>query len=47
MSNQSIEEIEKKIKPVIERLSLDLVKKKPEDIVNIDIIIYLLLNNLG
>ena len=42
MSNQSIEEIEKKIKPVIERLSLDLVKKKPEDIVNIDIIIYLL-----
>lgn len=39
MSNQSIEQIEKKIKPVIERLSLELVKKKPEDIVNIYIII--------
>ena len=39
MSNKTIEDIEKQIKPIIERMSLELVKKKPEDIVKINIII--------
>ena len=39
MSNKTIEDIEKQIKPIIERISLELVKKKPQDIVKINIII--------
>ena len=39
MSNKTIEDIEKQIKPIIERMSLELVKKKPQDIVKINIII--------
>ena len=34
MSNITIEDMERQIKPIIERLSLELVKKKPENIVN-------------
>ena len=33
MSNRTIEDLEKQIKPIIERMSLELVKKKPENIV--------------
>ena len=44
MSLAQIEEIEKKVKPIIERMSLEVVKKRPENIVwNNNIII---INNL-
>ena len=33
MSNKAIEELERQIKPIIERMSLELVKQKPENIV--------------
>ena len=33
MSNIAIEDLEKQIKPIIERMTLELVKKKPENIV--------------
>ena len=33
MSAEEIDKISKKIKPVIERMSLELYKKKPNDVV--------------
>ena len=33
MSNKSLEEIEKEVKPIIERMTLEIIKKKPENIV--------------
>jgi len=33
MSNKTIEEIEREVKPIIERMSLELIKKRPENIV--------------
>ena len=33
MSDRTVEEIEKQIKPIIKRMTLELVKKKPEDVV--------------
>ena len=33
MSLAQIEEIEKKVKPIMERMSLEVVKKRPENIV--------------
>ena len=34
MSIKNIEQLEKQIKPIIERMSLELYKKQPENIVN-------------
>lgn len=34
MSSNDMQDIIKKIKPVIERMSLDLFKKKPQDVVS-------------
>ncbi len=33
MSNKTLEEIEKEVKPIIERMTLEIIKKKPENIV--------------
>ena len=38
MSKSEIEEIERNIRPIIERMSLELIKKRPENIVIILII---------
>lgn len=35
MSSDEMEKIAKKIKPVIERMALELYKKKPQDVVRI------------
>jgi len=34
MSKEELDKLAKKIKPVIERMSLELYKKKPNDMVN-------------
>jgi len=34
MSTEELDKLAKKIKPVIERMSLELYKKKPNDMVN-------------
>ena len=34
MSNKTIEQLEREVRPIIERMSLELVKKRPENIVS-------------